>query len=258
MKKKLPSTEVIWQMMQNIGEIPLHARQWVRFIGTTLHYGLLDPFNPFSAGQQAALPGWSCRALEILGIRVNASGLEHVSHQRSQIFFVNHQSNIDILILGATVPVPFFWLYKHTLNRMPVIGWQLRRQGHVSIARHDRSSAMGSLERAAQMVRDGKNLLVFPEGTRSGKPTMGPFKKGVFHLALAARVPIVPVSIAHSWKIMPKHTLKLNTTSVQVRFHPAIETAEYAPESMTDLMDRVRRVISGALILDGDAQDATA
>ena len=253
--KILSPSEVFMKHLDNLLEIPRHAKQWLKFAGTTLHYGLMDPFNPLSAGQDAALSGWSCRVLDILGIQVFATGLENVHHHRSQIFFVNHQSNIDILILGATVPVPFFWLYKHTLNRMPIIGWQLRRQGHVSIVRHDRHSAMGSLEKAARMVREGKNLLVFPEGTRSGSPKMGPFKKGVFHLALAARVPIVPVSIAHSWKIMPRGTLKLHPTSVQVRFHPALETTGYDLQSLPDLMERVRVVLAEGLLRDGDPQE---
>ncbi|PKN47931.1 MAG: 1-acyl-sn-glycerol-3-phosphate acyltransferase [Deltaproteobacteria bacterium HGW-Deltaproteobacteria-17] len=253
--KSLPSAEVLWKHVENLLEIPRHARQWMKFVVTTLHYGMVDPYNPLSAGPNAALPGWSCRVLEILGIQVSATGLEHVHHHRSQVFFVNHQSNIDVLILGATVPVPIFWLYKHTLDKMPVLGRALRRQGNISIIRHDRPSAMQSIEQAAQMVRDGKNLLVFPEGTRSGRPRMGPFKKGVFHLALAAGAPIVPVSIAHSWKIMPRGSLKLNPVSVQVRFHPAIDTTAYDTQTMPELMERVRAALASGLQRDGDSQD---
>jgi len=253
--KTLLSPEIVWKQLDNLLEIPRHARQWLKFVGTTLNYGLFDPYNPLSAGPNAALPGWSCRVLGILGIQVSATGLENVHHHRSQIFFVNHQSNIDVLILGATVPVPIFWLYKHTLDKMPVLGRALRRQGNVSIIRHDRTLAMQSIEQASQMVRDGKNLLVFPEGTRSGRPQMGPFKKGVFHLALASRAPIVPVSIAHSWRIMPRGTLKLNPTNVLVRFHPAIDTAGYDTETMPELMDRVRAVLAAGLQKDGDSQN---
>ena len=255
MDKTLLSPEHLWKHLDNLLEIPRHARQWVKFLGTTLHYGLVDPYNPLSAGPNAALPGWSCRVLGILGIQVSATGLEHVHHHRSQVFFVNHQSNIDVLILGATVPVPFFWLYKHTLDKMPVIGRALRRQGNVAIIRNDRPRAMQSIDQAAQMVRDGRNLLVFPEGTRSGRARMGPFKKGVFHLALAARAPIVPVSIAHSWRIMPRGTLHLCPTSVQVRFHPAIDTTAYDTATLPDLMERVRAVLAAGLQKDGDPQD---
>lgn len=255
MDKILPSPEHLWKQLDNLLEVPRHARQWLKFVGTTLHYGLLDPYNPLSAGPNAALPGWSCRVLGILGIRVSATGLEHVHHHRSQVFFVNHQSNIDVLILGATVPVHIFWLYKHTLDKMPVIGRALRRQGNVAIIRHDRPRAMRSIDQAAQMVRDGRNLLVFPEGTRSGRPQMGPFKKGVFHLALAAGAPIVPVSIAHSWRIMPRGSLKLHPTDVQVRFHPAIDTTQYDTGTLPELMERVRAVLAAGLQQDGDPQD---
>ncbi len=251
------SPEQIWRQIDNILEIPRHAGQWAEFLKTTLYYGLLDPYNPLSAGPDAALAGWSWRVLGILGIDVGACGLENVHHHRSQIFFVNHQSNIDVLILGATVPVPFFWLYKHTLDRMPIIGRALRRQGHVSIVRTDPVRSRESIEKAARLVREGKNLLVFPEGTRSGSPQMRPFKKGVFHLAIDAGAPIVPVSIAHSWKIMPRGSLRLQPTRVNVRFHPAIDVSAYGRESLPQLMDAVRAAIQSGLDQDGDVSDAT-
>lgn len=254
---KVPSPAQILEELNNLLEIPRHAGQWADFLKTTLYYGLLDPYNPLSAGSDAALAGWSWRVLGILGIDVSACGLENIHHHRSQIFFVNHQSNIDVLILGATVPVPFFWLYKHTLDRMPIIGRALRRQGHVSIVRTDPARARESIEKAAQLVRDGKNLLVFPEGTRSGSPQMRPFKKGVFHLAIDAKAPIVPVSIAHSWKIMPRGSLRLAPTHVSVRFHPPVDAAAYDRERLLELMDCVRAAIQSGLEQDGDLPDAT-
>lgn len=256
MNFKVFSSAQILKELDNLLEIPRHAGQWFEFLKTTMYYGLLEPYNPLSAGSDAALAGWSWRVLGILGVDVSACGLENIYHHRSQIFFVNHQSNIDVLILGATVPVPFFWLYKHTLDRMPIIGRALRRQGHVSIVRSNPERARESIEKATQLVREGKNLLVFPEGTRSGKPQMRPFKKGVFHLAIEAKAPIVPVSIAHSWKIMPRGTLRLSPTHVNVRFHPPIDASLYHRDNLSELMDRVRAVIQAGLEHDGDGPHA--
>jgi 1-acyl-sn-glycerol-3-phosphate acyltransferase len=119
------------------------------------------------------------------------------------IFASNHESALDIWVLLAHLPRGFRFIAKEELFHIPVFGWYLRLGGHVPVDRRNRAQAVRSLHRAAQLVRAGTSLVVFPEGTRSRTLRIQPFKQGSFVLAAEAGVPIVPVAISGSGAATP-------------------------------------------------------
>lgn len=207
-------------------------------IGTVL--GLID-----RSGESVIWVGrnWIAWVLAACGIRVAVEGLENVDRARPQVFMCNHQSVIDIAALVMTVPVSPRFVAKRELARIPFFGWALALGGHVLIDRGDRTRAIRSLERAGHKIRSGTNVIVFPEGTRSRTGELQSFKKGGFHLAVQAQVPIVPVTVSGSQRITPKHSLRIESGEVKIRYGKPIPTAGLGPEDRDALADQVRQAI---------------
>ncbi|MBU1534846.1 1-acyl-sn-glycerol-3-phosphate acyltransferase [Myxococcota bacterium] len=193
---------------------------WGKFIWHTVQNGLVDGILLPEKDPHASMIDWSISALGSVGVELSVRGAENILIPGPQIFMSNHQSNFDIFVITAAIPVKFFWVYKHTLDSVPIMGSYLKSRGHISINRRDRESAIESLLDAGALIRQGKNITVFPEGTRSGTKELLPFKKGVFHLAFEAGVPVVPITINHSHKLMKPGSLRLFRTRVEVVFHP--------------------------------------
>ncbi len=177
------------------------------------------------------------------GLRVEACGLENVDRVGPQIFMCNHQSVLDIGAMIRTLPVRWRFLAKRELGYIPLFGWALASSGHIMIDRGNRHRAIASLERAAERIRRGTNVIVFPEGTRSPAGTLQGFKKGGFHLAIKAGVPVVPVTVSGSQHLTPKRSLRLESGTMKIVYGKPIPTEGLSPEDRFALMDEVRRAI---------------
>jgi 1-acyl-sn-glycerol-3-phosphate acyltransferase len=184
--------------------------------------------------------GW---ILATCGVKVDAAGLEWIQPGRSYVLMANHQSVFDTAAIVATLPISFRFVAKRELGWIPFFGWALVAGGHVIIDRADRESSVRSLERAAEQVRGGKTVVIFPEGTRSQSGALGEFKSGGFHLALAAQVPIIPVSVSGSSRITPPRSLRIESGRIHVCYGEPIPTAGLGVEDRKPLKDRVRRAI---------------
>lgn len=167
---------------------------------------------------------WVSWILELVRVRVAAEGLENVDREHPQILMSNHQSVFDIAAIIHTLPVSFRFVAKRELARIPLFGWALAGGGHILVDRGDRSQAIGSLRRGAAKIRDGTNVIVFPEGTRSETGDLRSFKSGGFHLATEAGVPIVPVSVSGTRRITPKRSFHIEGGRVKVRYGKPIPT----------------------------------
>lgn len=177
------------------------------------------------------------------GIHVEVEGLEHVDRDGPQIIMTNHQSVVDIGALITVLPVSWRFVAKRELTWIPFFGWALGLSDQIIIDRGRRERAVASLRRAAERVRGGRNVIIFPEGTRSPDGTLRAFKSGGFHLALQAQVPIVPATVSGSHLLTPKGSLRIESGRVKVSFAPPIATAGLDVEDREALKERVRQAI---------------
>jgi 1-acyl-sn-glycerol-3-phosphate acyltransferase len=237
----------------------LNALRWAGVSGSTALWGTLSLgsslFDRTGAYQHFCMVEWSRECLRIAGVSAKVSGLENVIRDGPQIIFSNHSSFADICLLAAHLPVQFRWLAKRELFKVPFIGWHLARSGHLMIDRGDRESAKRLLARAAEKVRAGINVLVFPEGTRSLDGSLQPFKNRVFHLAIDAGVPVLPIRLLGAHRILPRGTGRLVPGEVEMRVGTPLDASGLTRDDLESLMDRVR---SAMIALGGEPGEERA
>ena len=186
---------------------------------------------------------WSRTLLAATGARVTFHGIENAYRDRPCIFISNHQSFVDIWVMFSFVPPETRFVAKQELFRVPFLGWALSASGCIPINRGNRAEAIRSLRLAAERIRAGRSVILFPEGSRSEDGRLAAFKKGGFHLALQAGVSVVPVAITGSFDVMPKNTLKVTPGPVEVFIEPPIDVTRFQPEDHRGLLAEVHEII---------------
>jgi 1-acyl-sn-glycerol-3-phosphate acyltransferase len=222
---------------------------WI-IIATTV-FGLLailvSYFTKTGDGVHMVARWWGRSILWVSGIKVQVHGMEHIDPNRSAIYMSNHQSNYDIPVFYGALPVQFRWVAKAELFKIPIFGQGMQGAGYISIDRSDRKSALLSLKKAAQSIRNGTSVLFFPEGTRSSDAALQPFKAGGFVLALESGVPIVPMAVQGTFSIMPKGAKLIRRSLVRLTIQPAIDPGAYTRKTKDQLIARVQASIREAM-----------
>ncbi len=190
---------------------------------------------------------WGRIGLWLAGIDLRVDGRENLLSDRPVIYMSNHQSNFDILALFAGLPGQFRWLAKEELFHIPLFGLAMRRAGYIPLDRSDRKKSIQSMKAAARRIAAGASVVIFPEGTRSPDGSLLPLKKGGFHLALESQVPIVPIMILGSGKILPKHSRWIRGGTIRITVFPPVETAGLSPGDRDELMEKIRAPLAAAL-----------
>jgi 1-acyl-sn-glycerol-3-phosphate acyltransferase len=186
---------------------------------------------------------WVRWILRSCGVEVAVDGIEHVPRDRGCVVMSNHQSVFDTAALIATLPVHWSFVAKRELTWIPFFGWALRLGHQIIVDRSNREASVRSLARAAERVRAGTSVIIFPEGTRSSDATLREFKSGGFHLAIQAGAPIVPVAVSGSWRITPKRSLRIESGRVLVRYAAPIPTQGLRTDDRGELKLRVREAM---------------
>jgi 1-acyl-sn-glycerol-3-phosphate acyltransferase len=186
---------------------------------------------------------WGKGILFVSGIKVTVYGLDNIVPSQSYIYMSNHQSNFDIPVLLACLPVQFRWLAKAELFKIPLFGRSMRAAGYVKIDRFNRESAFESINEAAAKMQNGVSVMIFPEGTRSRDGKIRAFKKGGFVMAVDSGAPIVPVILQGTWPIMDKSSLRINAGNVALHIEKPIDTSGYTRHTKNDLVESVRAII---------------
>jgi 1-acyl-sn-glycerol-3-phosphate acyltransferase len=185
---------------------------------------------------------------KILGIRLDASGIERIDKRVPYVFMANHQSLIDGPLLYLIIPQFVRVLLKKEAFRIPIIGQAMRQVGFVSVDRKGLRGGKKSIDRATCMIKEkGISFLIFSEGTRSRDGKLQPFKRGGFFLAVNSQVPIFPVSIKGSYALLPKGSFFAKKGKVDVIFHPPVSVQGFDRNSLPQLMRKVRSVIQSGL-----------
>jgi len=190
---------------------------------------------------------WGCVGLLIAGTKVEVYGAEKIPRDVPVIYMGNHQSNFDILSLYAGLPHHFSWIAKAELFRIPFFGYAMKRAGYLPLDRSDGRQALRMMASAAEKIRNGVSVIIFPEGTRSMDGKLIPFKRGGFLLAARAGVPIVPFTINGSASVNPPKRLHINKGKITLHFSDPISTEGATGKRRDDLLDRVRDAIESGL-----------
>jgi len=190
---------------------------------------------------------WAKTILFICGVKLEVRGIENINKDAPRIYMSNHQSYFDIFTLLAGLPVNFKFILKQELMRIPILGMAMKRAGYISIDREDNRKAILSVNMAADKIRNGASVLIFPEGTRSDDGIVMDFKKGGFHLALKSGCDIVPAAIIKSRDILPKGRLKINKGTIYLNIGKAIPVTDYSKRDMNLLTERVRDAVVGLM-----------
>ena len=181
----------------------------------------------------------------ITGVKIEITGLENINNNTIYVYVSNHSSQFDIAALQYSIPQKFSMFYKKELSSIPIFGWALYLGAYIPIDRKSAEKARRSLEFAKYLMDEKKiSVLLFAEGTRSTTGEILPFKRGAFHLAATSGHPIIPVSISHSNKIMPKGRFKIKKGTIKINFDKPIDTSNINnKKKQIELMERVRNII---------------
>ena len=190
---------------------------------------------------------WLKGVIRCAGVEIEVRGLEFLKPERSYVFAANHQSQFDIPVLGVVLPFQIRWLAKESLFRIPFFGWALRATGYIPIDRSNPRRGLKSLEAAAQKVKEGFSVVIFPEGTRSPDGRLLPFKTGGFVLAIKSGQPVVPIAICGTRQIMPRGRLWVTPGKVRVKIHQPIETKGLSLREKAELAQLVYLTIKKSL-----------
>ena len=167
---------------------------------------------------------WARAMLALSGTRVVMHGVERMAGGAARVYASNHVSWFDVLVLVAYLP-RYSFVAKAELFRVPIFGGAARAVGTIPIDRDNRRAAFQSYEEAGERIRDGRSVVVFPEGTRGTHYALRPFKKGPFVLAVAAGVPVVPTLLHGTIEVLPRHSLWLRPGRVDVHLLEPVDAA---------------------------------
>jgi len=183
---------------------------------------------------------WADLALSLAGVRVHVEGEEHLWSQRPAVFLFNHQSALDMPLMIKLVRRDMTGVGKAELRRNPIFGPLLWLAGVAFVDRADSKKAIDALAPAVEALRGGTSLIIAPEGTRSATPRLGRFKKGAFHMAMQAGVPVVPVVIRNAGDALPKNGVVVRPATVEVVVLPPVETSAWTRETLDGEIESVR------------------
>lgn len=189
---------------------------------------------------------WCQLILRAAGVDVVVHGRERIAKGGTFIFAANHVSLFDIPALVQALPQHYF-VAKSELFKVPAFGPGIRAVGTIPIERNNQKSAFGSYTVAAERIRNGSSVVVFPEGTRGTSYPVRPFKKGPFVLAVQAGVPIVPCLVHGTIEILPKKSLLMHSGTVHVHVLEPVPTAGLTYEDRDALATTVHDRMATAM-----------
>ncbi len=213
---------------------------------STLFFGFLATLLTFFINPKiVSLIGviWSRMCSYLTPMFVKVTGRENIDRNQSYIIASNHQSHYDVFVLYGWLGIDFKWVMKQELRKIPALGIACDKIGHIYIDRSHPEAAIASLNAARDRLVNGTSALFFPEGTRSRSDEMGEFKKGAFKMAITVNLPILPITIIGTRKVLPADTLNLFPGRTKMIIHKPVDVSGYSDDNIHELMEKVKNII---------------
>ena len=190
---------------------------------------------------------WGRALVSAAGIDLHAENLQHIDPKKRYILVANHYSYLDIPCIVAAIPQPIRFMAKVSLFKIPIFGWAIGRAGFIPIDRKNRRTAVKSFDLAADRIRKGNTIVIFPEEGRSRERTMRPFQRGAFLLAIKSEKTIVPIAIDSTYDVFPVGAKRVTPARVTIRVGLPIETANRSVRDKEKLLTEARTQIETML-----------
>lgn len=192
---------------------------------------------------------WARIILGAGGVKLEVRNVELIDRTQRYIFVANHYSYFDIPCVFAAIPQPIRFMAKVSLFKIPIFGWSIARAGFIPIDRKNRRTAVKSFDMAAQRIRKGNSIVIFPEEGRSRERQQRAFQRGGFLLALKSELPIVPIAIEGTFDVFPVGARRVKPGRVTITFTPPIPTAGLTVRDKEKLAqesrERIQRILFG-------------
>jgi 1-acyl-sn-glycerol-3-phosphate acyltransferase len=199
--------------------------------------------SPKFASRYVGIP-WARLIGLLTPMRVTVEGAENADPRHSYVVVCNHVSQYDILLVYGWLSLDLKWVMKKEIRKLPGIGIACEKVGHIFVDRGKPEAAKQAINEALERVGDGVGVLFFPEGTRSVDARLKRFKTGAFRTALDTGLPVLPVTLLGTQKILPAKSLRLFPGRAGMVIHPPIEAGE---QTVRELRDATHEVIASAL-----------
>lgn len=202
------------------------------------------------AGRLAGyLPGhiWARIFCALTLVRVHVVREADIDPRTSYVFTANHQGAYDIFAIYGYLGHNFRWMMKKALERIPLVGYSCRVAGHIYVDNSTPSAVRATMARAERQLRGGMSVVVFPEGSRTRDGRMHPFRRGAFKLAEEFGLPVVPVTVDGSYRIMPRGSLLPHYGTITLTVHAPIYPADGGRHDIDSLMEQSYRAIAESL-----------
>ncbi len=186
---------------------------------------------------------WAYTMLAVSFVRPEIKNKDKIKPGTSYIIISNHQSLYDIIALVTTLGIQYRWFIKKEVLKVPIFGYALYASRNIFIDRSHRDKAIESINKGFDRLPKGVSVMVFAEGTRSPDGQIHEFKKGGFIPAVERKMPILPVTVNGSRRVLPKGSLAMRPGKIQVVIGDPIDTSAYAHDNVQKLIDRTRQVI---------------
>jgi len=186
---------------------------------------------------------WSWLIIETIFSPLTVTGLERIDTTKPHLYAVNHLSAMDIPALYVGLPFQFHIMAKKSLFHYPFLGWHLRRSGQIPVDAESALASMRSLNRAADSLKNGMPLVIFPEGGRSRDGHLQPFMSGGFYVAIKSGIDIVPMALIGTFELLPMNTYHIKPRPLQLLVGDPISTKGYTSRQVDQLSGVVRKAI---------------
>ena len=185
---------------------------------------------------------WPETVLALNGVKLNVTGAENVNARRPAVFLFNHHNNFDIFMVAALVRENWTAVGKIELESNLLVGTLGKLLDVAFIDRADTAAAVAALKPVEEAARKGLSILIAPEGTRTDVPTVAPFKKGAFRIAMATGLPIVPIVIRNSEEVAGRNATTLNPGTVDIAVLPPIDVSDWTHDDLPKRIEQVREL----------------